>query len=95
MKLIYSADALQDLMRLRTFIAEHDPSAANRIGKDLVARIEHLCLFSEMGREVGLTPLAGKVRDIIFGRYVVRYALQDAIIVVLRIWHHYEDWKKD
>lgn len=58
MKLIYSADALQDLMRLRTFIAEHDPSAANRIGKDLVARIEHLCLFPEMGREVGLTPLA-------------------------------------
>jgi plasmid stabilization system protein ParE len=92
-KLIYSGDALQDLVRLRTFISEHDPAAANRIGKDLVVRIEHLGLFPEMGREVGLTPLPGKVRDMIFGRYVVRYALQDEIIVVLRIWHYYEDWK--
>ncbi len=46
-----------------------------------------------MGRAVSLTPLAGKVRDIIFDRYVVRYAVQDVTIVVLRIWHHYEDWK--
>lgn len=93
MKLIYSADALQDLVRLRTFIAEYDPAAANRIGRDLVARIEHLCLFPEMGKVASLTPLVGKVRDIIFGRYVVRYVVQDATIVVLRIWHHYEDWK--
>ena len=92
-KLIYSADALQDLVRLRIFIAEHDPAAANRIGQALVARIEQLCLFPEMGRVVSLAPLAGKVRDIIFGPYVVRYALQDATIVVLRIWHHCEDWK--
>jgi Plasmid stabilization system protein len=92
-KLIYSADALQDLVRLRAFIAEHDPAAANRIGKALVARIEHLRLFPEMGRAVSLAPLSGKVRDVIFGRYLVRYAVQDDTIMVLRIWHHFENWK--
>lgn len=93
-KLIYSADALEDLVRLRAFIAEQDPAAANGIGKALVARIEHLHLFPEMGQAVSLAPLLGKkIRDIIFGRYLVRYAVQDDTIMVLRIWHHFENWK--
>ena len=31
MKLIYSAEAVQDLVRLRQFIAEKNPAAATRI----------------------------------------------------------------
>jgi plasmid stabilization system protein ParE len=58
-----------------------------------VARIENLCLFPEMGRAVALAPVPSQMRDLTVGRYVVRYAVQDATIVVLRIWHHYEDWK--
>ena len=42
MRLVYSAEALADLVRLRAFIAEKDPSAATRIGLELVARIENL-----------------------------------------------------
>ena len=39
MKLIYSQDAVDDLVRLRGFIASNDPSAAARVAADLVARI--------------------------------------------------------
>ncbi len=45
MKLVYSAEAVQDLVRLREFIAEKDPTAAARVAAELVARIETLCLF--------------------------------------------------
>jgi plasmid stabilization system protein ParE len=55
-KLVYSAEAVQDLVRLREFIAEKDPMAAARVAAELVARIENLCLFPEIGRNVELAP---------------------------------------
>lgn len=45
MRLIYSAEALDDLVRLRDFIAEHNPQAAARIAQQLLQRIEHLRNF--------------------------------------------------
>ena len=91
MKLVYSAEAVQDLVRLREFIAEKDPMAAARVAAELVARIENLCLFPEIGRNVELAPTPGVIRDFIFGNYIVRYALHTGAVVVLRIWHHYEN----
>ena len=90
MKLVYSEDAVADLIRLRQFIADHDPNAAARIAGDLVARIDNLCSFPEIGRPVSHAPQPDTVRDFIFGKYVVRYPLHDHALVVLRIWHHYE-----
>ena len=90
MRLVYSQDAVADLIRLRQFIADHDPSAAARIAADLVARIDNLCSFPEIGRPVSQAPQPETVRDFIFGKYVVRYTLHDQALVVLRIWHHYE-----
>lgn len=91
MKLVYSQDAITDLVRLRAFIAEHDPSAAARIAADLRARIDTLCAFPMIGRSVGRAPDPGRIRDLFAANYVVRYAVQHASVVVLRIWHHHED----
>lgn len=90
MRLIYSQEAVADLARLRDFIANNDPTAAARIGADLIARISHLCAFPEMGRSVSQAPDPETVRDFNFGKYVVRYTAHDNALVVLRIWHHYE-----
>ena len=90
MRLIYSQEAVTDLVRLRAFIATHDPSAAARIAADLVARIDHLCQFPEMGRSVAEAPQPDTVRDFTFGKYVVRYTVHDGALVILRIWHHFE-----
>ncbi|HET9047480.1 MAG TPA: type II toxin-antitoxin system RelE/ParE family toxin [Chiayiivirga sp.] len=90
MKLIYSQEAVADLVRLRSFIATHDPSAAAHIASDLVSRVDHLCQFPAMGRSVAEAPQPDTVRDFSFGKYVVRYTLHDSALVILRIWHHFE-----
>ena len=90
MKLIYAQEAVADLARLRAFIATHDPSSAQRIASDLVARIQHLRSFPEMGRGVPQAPVRESVRDLFVGRYVVRYMVQGQAVMVLRVWHHHE-----
>ncbi len=90
MSLIYSAEALADLVRLREFIAQHNPAAAARIAQQLLERINHLCEFPMIGVCVTQAPLAGSVRDFTFGNYIVRYAVQGDSLFILRIWHHLE-----
>ena len=91
MRLVYSEDAVADLVRLRSFIAEKDPAAAARVAADLIARAEHLGQFPNLGRSVIQAPEADVVRDAVFGNYVVRYSVHAEAVIVLRIWHHYED----
>lgn len=90
MRLAYSADAVADLVRLREFIAETDPIAAARVAKALIARVSQLREFPMMGRAVALAPDPDSVRDAMFGNYVVRYAVHAEVVVVLRVWHRFE-----
>lgn len=90
MKLLYSQEAVSDLVRLRAFIASNDPAAAARIAAQLTTRLQGLCAFPEMGRTVAQAPHPAAIRDFIFGNYVVRYTVQESAIVILRLWHHYE-----
>jgi toxin ParE1/3/4 len=90
MKLIYSASAVNDLIRLRAFIEEKNSVAAARIADELCRRIESLLQFPEMGRAVALAPEPNTIRDIVFGDYVVRYVPRNEVLIILRVWHHYE-----
>lgn len=89
-RLVYTAASVEDLVRLRTFIAEHDPAAAHRIGAELVRRIAALRDAPLMGRAVEVAPDPQSIRDMVFGDYIVRYAVAAHSIAVLRIWHHFE-----
>ena len=91
MKLFYTATSIGDLIRLRAFIAEHDPSPAQRVGEELVQRIEALRLFPKMEKPVESAPIPDAVRDMAFGNYLVRYAVHEGTIAILRVWHHYEN----
>ena len=91
MKLIYAAEAIDDLSRLRTFIAKHNPEAAQRIAQALLASIEQLKNFPTMGKPVKLSPNPVAFRDLITRFYTVRYVQSSDHIVVLRVWHHRED----
>ena len=90
LRLVYTAVAIDDLIRLRTFIAEHDPTAARRVGPELVKRIDALRSFPQMGKIVESAPDPQSIRDMAFGRYVVRYAVHARTVAVLRVWHHFE-----
>jgi len=85
MNLLFSRSAIHDLVRLREFIAQHNPNAAERISKRLRGAILELVKQPQIGRLV--PDLPGEVREFIFGKYVVRYEVRARELCVLRIWH--------
>lgn len=90
MKLLYTDDAIGDLERLKEFIAVHNSSAAARIATELVSKIESLPDFPKIGASVELAPVPDSVRDMVFGKYIVRYSVHVNVIIVLRVWHGLE-----
>lgn len=91
MRLFYSAEAVADLSRLRSFIAEKNPMAAARIARNLKTQIEKLRDFPKLGRPVLLSPDPENMRDLITGAYIIRYQLLPDRLLILRVWHHRED----
>lgn len=91
MRLVYSEPAVEDLRRLRSFIAEHDPGAAARVAAKLVERMAALVDFPRLGIPVSRAPDPDTVRDLILDDYIVRYSRHAETIVVLRVWHHHEN----
>ncbi len=89
MKLIFSRAAVYDLVRLREFIAQHSPEAAQRVAQRLRGAIERLVDMPQIGRPVENLP--GEIRELIFGKYVVRYEVRQQSLYILRIWHGRED----
>jgi plasmid stabilization system protein ParE len=89
-KLVYTDEAIDDLKRLREFVAVHNPSAAARIATELVGKIELLPDFPKMGTAVEMAPVPDSVRDMVFGKYVVRYSVHASAIITLRVWHGLE-----
>ncbi len=89
MKLLFSESAVNDLARLREFIAQHSPTAAQRVGRRLRGAIQRLVDTPQIGRP--LPDLPGEIRELIFGRYVGRYKVRTKALYILRIWHRKED----
>ena len=90
MKLVYTDEAIEDLKRLREFIAVHNPPAAGRVATELVSKIKLLPDFPGMGTPVELAPVPDSIRDMVFGKYVVRYSVHVSAIIILRVWHELE-----
>ncbi len=90
MKLAFSLQARGDLVRLRAFIAEHDPAAAGRAARRLMRGIERLMRYPRLGRRVAMAPgqeAPEEMRDWLVADYVVRYLIANDRIIVLRVWH--------
>lgn len=82
----FSTSAVDDLVRLREFIAINNPEAAKRISLRIRQTIGKLATFPEIGRSVVKLE---NVRELVAGNYVVRYRYEkdrDSIFI-LRIWH--------
>lgn len=90
MKLVYTEEAIADLQRLRNFIKIHNPTAASRIAEELVYKIQLLSDFPKLGSPVEMAPVQESIRDMTFGKYVVRYSIHTSVIIILRVWHGFE-----
>ncbi len=83
MRLIFSRAAVHDLVRLREFIAMHNPDTAKRVSQRLRGTIEGLVNNPQIGRPV--PDLTGEIRELIFGKYVARYEVRTNSLHVLRV----------
>ena len=93
MKLYYAVDAIDDLRRLREYVAQKIPAAAGRISREIVTQLERLTEMPRFGRPVPQVPDPETVRDLVFGNYVVRYSVHADVVVILRVWHRRENRK--
>ena len=91
MKIIYTPESITDLQRLRDFINEKNPAAAKAVAARLIAGITRLKTFPRMGLEVSQAPDPDLIRDLILGKYTVRYLIEAKKIHILKVWHHKED----
>jgi plasmid stabilization system protein ParE len=97
-KLVFTELARQDLFRLREFIAENNPGAAQRAAARIKAASLLIAQRPRLGRIVR-TPYGStlEVRElpISFGAsgYLIRYQILQGEVRVLRIWHAREDWQ--
>jgi len=87
MKINYSPESINDLIRLREFIEVKNTAAAKRIASELLEGIGKLKIFPKMGLPVKRAPDPGAIRDLFIGQYTVRYHVSSRNIFVLRAWH--------
>lgn len=90
MNVHYTPESIEDLTRLREFIAENNPLAAQRIANELLTGIAKLKVFPRMGIGVARAPDPEAIRDLYIDQYTVRYLLSESDIFILRIWHDKE-----
>jgi toxin ParE1/3/4 len=91
MKIVWSPEAIQDLISLRAYIAEENPAAARRIVLRILHDVEHLLPDNpQMGRP-GRVP---GTRELVVPRtpYIVPYRVQRATIQILRVFHGARRW---
>ena len=91
MNIIWSPEAIEDLISLRAYITENDPDAARRVVLHIVQNIEQLLLdHPHMGR-IGRLP---SIRELVIPKtpYIVPYRLQRSTIQILRVYHGAQRW---
>ena len=83
----YTPEAIDDLYRLREFISNKNPYAAQRVAGEILEGINKLKTFPQMGLSVNRAPDPSAIRDLFIGSYTVRYLLANEEIHILRLWH--------
>ena len=82
-RVVWTAEAVENLEAIGTYIEAFNPAAAARIVRRLVALAESLADFSERGRDVG----GGRREMTIVPPYVLRYRVDEDRVRILRIRH--------
>ena len=85
-KVIYSPNAISDLAEIVRFVAQNDPQAALRLGKQLADDADSLARlpyrFPKFRRRAN-------VRKLVIGQYLILYRIVETakVVEILRFWH--------
>lgn len=90
MALRWTSIANRDLVRLHAFLMPVDRRAAARAVKHVLSGVKHIARHPRIGLRLSeFEPR--EVRTIFIGDYEIRYEVRDLELVILRIWHVFED----
>jgi toxin ParE1/3/4 len=91
MNIVWSPEAIEDLISLRAYIAEESPAGARRVVLRVLHDIEYLLPDNpHMGRP-GRVP---GTRELVIPQtpYIVPYRVQGEVIQILRVYHGARRW---
>lgn len=86
MKVVWSAESLNDLDAIYAYIAKDSPIYARRIIERLLNRGDQVAMYPKSGRKV-LEMNRADIREIIEGSYRIMYHLTPETIEILTILH--------
>jgi plasmid stabilization system protein ParE len=95
-EIVWLDSAVNDVVRLREFIAKENPSAAKKAAVAIKEATQYLIETPSMGKPVTDLP---QYRDLLIrfgaGGYVIRYRIHAEIIYIIHIRHYREvDFKR-
>lgn len=91
-RLVWSPRALRDVQRLHQFLAGKSPAAAVRAVQAIRSGVKVITLQPGIGRPIDELDVQYREWSLSFGDsgYVVRYRLDDNIIIILAVRHQRE-----
>lgn len=91
MNILWSPEAVNDLMSLRAYIAADNPAAARKVALHIMHNIEQLLPDNPRLGRPGRVP---GTRELVIPNtpFIVPYRLQRNIIQILRIYHGSRRW---
>ncbi len=90
-QVVWLPEALEDIIRLRSFLEDKSPEAANRAAEVLRGGAKLLADFPAIGKP--MNDDTGR-RELFLpfgtGNYVLRYKMDQEIVAIIRAWHSRE-----
>jgi toxin ParE1/3/4 len=86
MKIIWSPLAIERVSEIATYIAQDNPTAAEKWVDTVFRKVEDLRGFPERGRVIPETENKA-IRELIYGNYRLIYRLEEKRISVLTVRH--------
>lgn len=91
MTILWSAEAIADLVSLRNYISEHDPAAAQRTAQRIIDMIEKVLAQNPRIGRSGRVP--GTREFVVAGTpYIVPYRMRGDALEILRVYHGARRW---
>ena len=91
MNIVWSPEAIEDLISLRAYIAEESPAGARRIVLRVLNDVENLLPDNPHIGRPGRVP---GTRELVIPQtpYIVPYRVQGEVIQILRVYHGARRW---
>ena len=91
MKIEWSARSKNDLQELKNYIGQDSPHYARRFIARIIASVEKLTDFSELGRKVPEAEKRNDIRELIHQGYRIIYLIESDRIFIITIIHGSRD----